>query len=110
MRRRDFIAFAGSVVAWPLTSHARQTALPVIGFVKAFLKGLSEVIAATSPPAALAAKAAIQGPHVVIHAGLASGGSELMTRCCLAAADIATAGARTLPGLPASAGVAHARH
>src|SRR6516225_1026215 len=123
MRRRDFIAFAGSVVAWPLTSHARQTALPVIGFVNsasrqayapqpaAFLKGLSEVIAATSPPAALAAKAAIQGPHVAIHAGLASGGSELMTRCCLAAADIAaTAGAWTPPGLPASAGVAHARH
>jgi hypothetical protein len=94
-------------------------ALPVIGFVNsasrqayapqlaAFLKGLSEVIAATSPPAALAAKAAIQGPHVVIHAGLAFGGSELMTRCCLAAAGIAaTAGAWT----PASAGVADARH
>jgi putative ABC transport system substrate-binding protein len=54
MRRRDFVGFAGSVIAWPLTAHAQQGALPAIGFVNsasrqtyepqlaAFLKGLGE--------------------------------------------------------------------
>jgi len=37
MRRREFIAIAGSVVAWPLTAHAQRATLPVVGF----LSGLS---------------------------------------------------------------------
>ena len=54
MRRRDFIrAIAGSVLAWPLTSHAQQSAIPVIGYLggetperfatrlRAFREGLS---------------------------------------------------------------------
>ena len=54
MRRREFIAGLGSAAAWPLTSLAQQSAVPVIGYlvtgsplpreehVAAFRQGLSE--------------------------------------------------------------------
>jgi putative ABC transport system substrate-binding protein len=54
MRRRELLLLGGAKVAWPLAAHARQRAMPVIGFlhfaspgqfahqVAAFQQGLSE--------------------------------------------------------------------
>jgi putative tryptophan/tyrosine transport system substrate-binding protein len=54
MRRREFIKIAGGAALWPVTTHAQQSSIPVIGFVssassdeyairlRAFRQGLKE--------------------------------------------------------------------
>jgi putative ABC transport system substrate-binding protein len=55
MRRREFITLLGGVAAWPLTAHAQQPVVPVIGVLygvsavertehmAAFRRGLAEI-------------------------------------------------------------------
>jgi putative tryptophan/tyrosine transport system substrate-binding protein len=74
MRRREVIAGLGSAVACPLIARAQQTKLPVIG----------RLIAATLPPAALAAfrqslaeHGYVKGRNVAILDRLAEGEYDL---------------------------------
>ena len=47
MRRREFIALVGGAAVWPLTGHAQQTTLPVVGFLSSRSPGEStDVVAA----------------------------------------------------------------
>src|SRR5262245_7041849 len=55
MRRREFMAALGGAIGWPLTAHAQQPTLPVVGFLnsasanafpdrmRAFHQGLREI-------------------------------------------------------------------
>jgi putative tryptophan/tyrosine transport system substrate-binding protein len=47
MRRRDFISFVGSAIAWPLVARAQQPAMPVVGLIIAGSLEASATVAAT---------------------------------------------------------------
>src|SRR5262249_61499135 len=55
LKRRDFIALLGGTAAWPLSAHAQQPAMPIVGYLSslgqavsvqfdaAFRRGLSQM-------------------------------------------------------------------
>jgi hypothetical protein len=73
MRRREFIgSLIGTAVAWPLASHAQQSAMPVIGFLHA-LSGTSYL---DSLRQGLADRGFVEGRDVTIEYRWAEGHNE----------------------------------
>ena len=72
MRRREFIAFVGGAVSWPLAAHAQQSAMPVVGFLSGrSLASDSDLVAAFSQ--ALTEAGYVNGQNVAIEFRWADG-------------------------------------
>ena len=72
MRRREFIAFVGGAVGWPLTAHAQQSAMPVVGFLSGrSLASDSDLVATFSQ--ALTEAGYVNGQNVAIEFRWADG-------------------------------------
>jgi putative tryptophan/tyrosine transport system substrate-binding protein len=75
MRRREFIVAFGGAAAWPLISHAQQSAMPVVGFLSgASLETMHEYIAAFTR--GLADAGFTEGRNVAIEYRWAEGHNE----------------------------------
>ena len=65
LRRRGFIALLGGVVAWPIAARAQQPALPVIGFLSANMRSVSDNLVAAFQKG-LADSGYIEGQNIAV--------------------------------------------
>jgi putative tryptophan/tyrosine transport system substrate-binding protein len=72
MKRREFIAFVGGVVAWPLSARAQQRAMPVVDFLGPALDTRQHWLAAFR--SGLGAEGFVEGQNVTIEYRSADGG------------------------------------
>ena len=70
MKRRDFIMLLGGAAVWPLTAHAQQPAMPVVGYLDLTASRQNPIV----PPGfreGLAAAGFVEGRNVTIEARFA---------------------------------------
>jgi putative ABC transport system substrate-binding protein len=66
MKRREFITFIGSTVAWPLAARAQQPAMPVIGVLSAGSPGVANPDIDAAFESGLAERGYVVGRNVTI--------------------------------------------
>jgi putative ABC transport system substrate-binding protein len=99
MRRREFITLLGSAAAWPISAHAQQPAMPLVGYltggppdprigtIVAFRQGLKEL-------------GYVEGQNVAIEY---RGAEDQTDRLPALAADLIARRSRSLSGFSSSA-------
>ncbi len=80
MRRREFIALAGgAAAAWPLTVHAQQKTMPVVGLLHpSRLDGIRNIVAAFRK--GLGEAGFVEGKNVTLELRTGGGGQSLQER------------------------------